>query len=145
MPSDDAVAARFNHVGVSVADLEAQRAWYGRAFGFEEVVAHDEFPDRGVRLVLLQAANGIRIELIERRGSKRDLASPDPMQQLSLQGYAHLAVSVDDLDEAWSRLLANGAQPKLDPASTDASHGQARFGYIADPEGNLVEVIEDPR
>jgi hypothetical protein len=62
---------RFDHVSISVADLDAQVAWYQQAFGFAKVVERYELPEPPVRTAVLQAALGIRIELIERRGSGR--------------------------------------------------------------------------
>jgi catechol 2,3-dioxygenase-like lactoylglutathione lyase family enzyme len=37
-------AIRFNHVSISVADLDAQVAWYQKALGFAEVVEQYELP-----------------------------------------------------------------------------------------------------
>jgi len=135
-------APRFHHVSLSVADLDAQRAWYQEALGIEEVIEQFELPDPPVRTVVLEAANGLRVELIERAGSDRMQTFTDPLDTCRAQGYGHWAVEVDDLQSAYDKLIAAGAQPVWPPA--DAVHPGARFSYVKDPEGNLIELIQPP-
>ncbi len=131
---------RFHHVSVSVADLDAQRRWYADALGFTEVIEQFEVPEAGVRTAVVQAAGGTRVELIERAGSTRAEVFADPMDVLRAQGYGHWALEVADLDAAYARLTGAGAQPVWPPA--DAVQPGARFGYVKDPEGNLIELIQ---
>jgi catechol 2,3-dioxygenase-like lactoylglutathione lyase family enzyme len=131
---------RFHHVSLSVADLAAQRRWYQEALGFTEVIEQYEIPEPPVRTAVLQAGNGVRIELIERAGSARVEEYGDPLDTLRGQGYGHWALEVDDLDSAYERLNGLGAQPVWPPA--DAVRPGARFAYVKDPEGNLVELIQ---
>ena len=49
---------RFDHVNISVADLEAQHAWYEAALGFAKVVERVELEDPPVRTVVLEAPGG---------------------------------------------------------------------------------------
>ncbi|WP_326948978.1 VOC family protein [Amycolatopsis sp. NBC_01307] len=131
---------RFHHVSVSVADLDAQRRWYAGALGFTEVVEEFEVPEAGVRTAVLQTPGGVRIELIARAGSARAETFTDPMDVLRAQGYGHWALEVDDLDDAFAGLTSAGAEPVWPPA--DAVRPGARFGYVKDPEGNLIELIQ---
>jgi catechol 2,3-dioxygenase-like lactoylglutathione lyase family enzyme len=134
---------RFNHVSISVADLDAQVAWYRQALGFTEVVEQYELPEPPVRTAVLQAAPGIRIELIERGGSARTGEYSDPLDMTRSQGYGHWAIDVDDLDAALASLLDAGATEVWPPA--DAVAPGARFAYVKDPEGNLIELIQPAR
>jgi catechol 2,3-dioxygenase-like lactoylglutathione lyase family enzyme len=133
----------FNHVSLSVADLDAQVAWYGRALGFEEVVDRYELPEPPVGTAVLQAASGIRIELIQRGGSERLGEYSDPLDMTRSQGYGHWAVDVEDLDLAFEWLLEVGAREVWPPA--DAVAPGERFAYVKDPEGNLIELIQPAR
>ncbi len=56
---------RFHHVSLSVADLATQCDWYRAALGFTEVIERYELSQPPVHAVVLQAGNGVRIELIE--------------------------------------------------------------------------------
>jgi catechol 2,3-dioxygenase-like lactoylglutathione lyase family enzyme len=142
--STSAIAGiRFNHVSISVADLDAQVDWYRRALGFTEVVERYELPEPPVRTAVLQAAPGVRIEMIERHGSERAGDYRDPLDMTRSQGYGHWAVDVDDLDAAFTWLLDAGASEVWPPA--DAVAPGARFAYVKDPEGNLIELIQPGR
>ncbi|WP_370964281.1 VOC family protein [Amycolatopsis sp. cg9] len=131
---------RFHHVSVSVADLDAQRRWYADALGFTEVVEQFEVPEAGVRTAVVQTGGGTRIELIERAGSTRPETFADPVDVLRVQGYGHWALEVDDLDATYARLTGAGARAVWPPA--DAVRPGARFGYVKDLEGNLIELIQ---
>ena len=57
-----------------------------------------------------------------------------------LNGHFELALYVDtfdEVDEAYNRIIKQGAKPILEP--TTEPWGQ-RTCYIADPEGNLIEI-----
>jgi catechol 2,3-dioxygenase-like lactoylglutathione lyase family enzyme len=82
------IAARFDHVGLSVADLDVQTKFYGDALGLTEVEEHLELPDAGVRTVILRAPDGLKIELIERSGSKPQEFA-DAFDGAGVQGYFH--------------------------------------------------------
>jgi catechol 2,3-dioxygenase-like lactoylglutathione lyase family enzyme len=137
-----AFTATSHHVGLSVADLDAEQCWYEQALGLDEVVERFELPDPHVRTVVLRARNGLRIELIERAGSH---AQPfdNPLDAALTQGYGHWAIEVDDLDEAFAELSAAGAQPVSPPAPAVQPGG--RFAYVRDPEGNLLELFQPPQ
>jgi predicted enzyme related to lactoylglutathione lyase len=47
------------------------------------------------------------------------------------------------LDTAFTSLTGAGGRPVWPPA--DAVKPGARFAYVADPEGNLLELIQPPR
>jgi catechol 2,3-dioxygenase-like lactoylglutathione lyase family enzyme len=133
--------ARSHHVGLSVADLDAQQRWYQQTLGLRELVEQFELPQPHIRTVQLRAPNGLRIELIEREGSTPQTFH-DPMAAALTQGYGHWALEVDDLDQAYAALSAAGAESVSPPAP--AVQPGARFAYVRDPEGNLLELIEPP-
>ena len=57
-----------------------------------------------------------------------------------LNGHFELALYVDTFDEvdvAFKKAVENGATPVLEP---NLEPGGQRTCYIADPEGNLIEI-----
>jgi catechol 2,3-dioxygenase-like lactoylglutathione lyase family enzyme len=138
--SDKVLPISFNHVSLSVADLDAQVRWYAEAMGFTEVVERVELPDPPVRTAVLETANGLRIEMIERAGSERLASYADPLEASRAQGYGHWAVEVGDLDVYFSQIIGSGAAAVWPPA--DAAQPGTRFAYVQDPEGNLIELIQ---
>lgn len=133
--------ASFDHVGLSVADLDRQRRFYAEAFGFQET-HHTHIPEAGIRIALLSGPGGAAIELTERPGSVPQHFA-DPVEGAGVQGYFHWALTVDDLDEVMATAVASGARAVVPP--TPARRPGIRFAYLADPEGNLVELLQHTR
>ena len=134
-----AFTASAHHVGLSVADLDAEQRWYRSNLGLNEVVERVQLPEPPVRTVVLRAPSGLRLELIELAGSEPSSAD-NPLDAARTQTYGHLALEVDDLDAAFSELTAAGAH-SVSPPAPGATPG-IRFAYVQDPEGNLLELIQ---
>ncbi len=130
----------FDHVGLSVADLDVQRGFYERALGLTELEESFEMP--GVRSVVLRNPEGLKIELIERTGSgPQEFA--DPFDGAGTQGYFHWCLAVDDVDTTFAQVLAAGAKEVSAPSP--GAHPGTRFAYVKDPEGNLLELKKPAR
>jgi catechol 2,3-dioxygenase-like lactoylglutathione lyase family enzyme len=50
-------------------------------------------------------------------------------------GYGHIAVTVDDIDDALERLAAQGIAPEREPYRV--REGGSRLCFVADPDGYL--------
>lgn len=136
----DAVApARAHHVGLSVADLDAMVAWYRRALGFEVEVGFD-LPGGAMRGVMLRRPDGIGLELLCHRDSAGD-AAVDPHAAMLRRGYGHWALGVADVAAAHAQLLAAGAREVWSPRPAPPPATGA-MSYLADPEGNLIELVD---
>lgn len=129
----------FDHVGLSVADLDAQRRFYADALGMTEVEEEFAMPEAHIRSTILRSADGLKIELIERGGSTPQEFA-DPFDGAGIQGYFHWALYVTDLGATVTKLLDAGATEVSAPAP--AVRPGARFAYVKDPEGNLLELIQ---
>lgn len=132
----------FDHVGLSVADLDLQRDFYGRALGLTAIEEQVDMPEARVRTAILRSESGLKLELVERDGSTPQEFT-DPFDGANTQGYFHWALYVDDLDLAFARLVSAGAS-EVSPPAPGARAG-ARFAYVKDPEGNLLELIQPAR
>jgi lactoylglutathione lyase len=124
---------RFNHIAFRVEDLDRSIRWYAGAFGAREAfrATHD---DGSPQLVYLELAPGQFIELFPNGKSK----VPQPPEAI---GYGHFCLVVDDLDAALAHLAQMGAAPAAPPRTGRA--GQ-RLAFIADPDGNRIELMEIP-
>jgi catechol 2,3-dioxygenase-like lactoylglutathione lyase family enzyme len=128
-----------DHIGLSVADLDAQVAWYCEAFGLTESTPFEIAPLQ-LRGTFLVGDGGLAIELLERRGSAPGLQAPDQATALLTRGYGHICLRVDDVDLLHERLLAAGAGERMAPQA--APEPGVRMSFIADPEGNLIELLD---
>ena len=55
-------------------------------------------------------------------------------------GYGHIALAVDDMDEALSQLEQQGIQPEREPYRV--REGGSRICFVQDPDGYRVELID---
>jgi catechol 2,3-dioxygenase-like lactoylglutathione lyase family enzyme len=129
----------FDHVGLSVADLDAQVEWYCAAFGLV-VASPFEVPPLSLRGAFVVGAGGIAIELLEREGSVDGLRAADQAEALLTRGYGHICLRVENVDEVHARLIAVGAAERMPPQA--APEPGVRMSFVADPEGNLIELID---
>jgi catechol 2,3-dioxygenase-like lactoylglutathione lyase family enzyme len=133
-------AFRFHHVSLSVADIDAQEAWYRAALGLATTDEHLDLPEAGIRTAMLSDGAGLRVEFTERAGSA-PVPTPDPYAATAAQTFTHLALQVPDLDAAFERLTTEYRAPAVSAPGPGATAGM-RYAYIHDPEGNLIELIE---
>jgi catechol 2,3-dioxygenase-like lactoylglutathione lyase family enzyme len=135
------LSVSLDHVGLSVGDLDAAVDWYVAALGWR-VASPFAIPSVGLRGAFVVSGDGQAIELLERDGSGGGLQAPDPQTALRTRGYGHVCLRVDDTDAWHARLLAAGASERQPPG--DAPEPGVRFSFIADPEGNLIELLDRP-
>ncbi|GLP66418.1 hypothetical protein TUSST3_30380 [Streptomyces sp. TUS-ST3] len=100
-------------------------------------------PEAGVRTVVLSDGAGLRVEFVERSGSS-PVAHGDPFAATSTQTFTHLALQVPDLGAVFARLTTECGAAAVSPPASGATEGM-RYAYVADPEGNLLELIETPQ
>jgi lactoylglutathione lyase len=127
-----------DHAGLTVADLDASADFYDRAFGFVAEHAFALGVD-GIRGVMLRHPAGARLELFERPGSIDGPQGHSPIETIAFRGYGHFALAAPDLDAVFARAVDAGAVAKV-PPSPSPEPG-VRFAFLADPEGNLVELV----
>jgi glyoxylase I family protein len=130
---------RVDHVGLSVGDLDAACEFYSRAFGF---AAEFEFAlaPHPIRGLVMRHDSGMRLELFEREGSARGIQGATPIEALATRGYGHFALSAPDIGPVYEGALAAGASAIVEPSPSPEPG--VRFAFVADPEGNLVELVE---
>jgi glyoxylase I family protein len=127
-------------VGLNVADLVAAQHWYCEAFGFRsEFATRIEAIDLDL-VMLLHPGHGDRLELLHRGGSAPGPRAQGPADAALIEGFGHVAFELADLDAGYERLLTLGARPVLAPAA--APEPNVRMAFVADPEGNLIELLD---
>lgn len=119
------------HSCIRVMNLEKSEQFYQQAFGFE-VVRRKDFPEHRFNLSYLRSSGSdFELELTW----NQDQAEPYELGN----GYSHLAVGVTDLEASHKRHEEMGLAPK--PLKGLPGQG-ARFYFLADPDGYLVEVVK---
>jgi lactoylglutathione lyase len=123
--------AKMIHSMIRVADEARSLAFYESAFGLS-VADRLEF-DSFSLIYLSNAEQDFELELTVNHGhGAYDLGN----------GYGHLAVSVADLDAAFTQISALGAP--CTPKRELVLHGQTvgKFFFVTDPDGYKIEVLQ---
>lgn len=142
-------AASLHHVALRVGSIERATAFYGVAFGARprgapfrregERAAAIVGGPAGVafRMRHLALADGLLLELIE---FEQPRLPPRPVHP-SEGGIVHLALQVEDAEQTLGLVEVNGGR-RLWPRLGIVAGSEARVVYVADPDENVVEVIE---
>ena len=123
---------RLDGVGIFVNDMATMVRFYRDVLGFEITEGED-----AVNVYLVK--DGTLFMLYERKNFEK-MTSRKYDYLKGLNGHFEIALYVDtfeEVDAQYARVTALGAQPVLEP--TTEPWGQ-RTCYIADPEGNLIEI-----
>lgn len=118
--------------GLFVNDMAKMIRFYRDVLGFE---IKDEEDTNNVYLI----KDGTLFMLYERKNFEK-LTNHKYENIKGLNGHFEIALYVDtfeEVDEVYQRVISLGATSVLEP--TDTPWGQ-RTCYIADPEGNLIEI-----
>ncbi|HVL48641.1 MAG TPA: methylmalonyl-CoA epimerase [Candidatus Thermoplasmatota archaeon] len=130
---------RVDHLGIAVADIAKAKRVYEDILGLklthEEVVADQGvktyfYPIAGLKLELLESIDpeGAIARFIEKRG----------------QGLQHVAVEVEDIEEALAELAAKGV-PLIDKVPRKGvENSRIAFVHPKATEGVLLELVELP-
>lgn len=131
-----------DHIGLSVADLDAQAAWYEQALGLLPLEPGG-IPAIGLRVVfLVDPDEGWALELLHREGSEHPPLAASAPEHVLTQGYGHICLRVHNVDEVYARLIAAGATSIMPPGDSPVSG--VRMAFVADPEGNFIEMLDRP-
>ena len=128
-----------HHVGLSVADLPGMIAFYRDALGFAVEVAF-ELPGGHAAGAMLRRPDGTGLELLCHADSD-GTAPADPPSAMRRRGYGHWALAVTEVAGTHERLLAAGAREVWAPRPAPPPATGA-MSFLADPEGNLFELVE---
>ena len=117
------------HIGLAAKDTPALKSWYERTLGAREVFCNGQQPPA----YFMELPGGIWIEIYEADFAVKEVGNNH------LQGWRHLALSVESIEEAQRELEERGVvftQP-IKPAG-----GGGRVLFFQDPDGNLLHLVE---
>jgi catechol 2,3-dioxygenase-like lactoylglutathione lyase family enzyme len=150
--SNAARGARFGHVNVIARDWRRLAAFYTTVFGCELVPPERDYGGevlergtavpgatlRGAHLRLPgHGESGPTIEIYT-YGANEPSAGGAAANR---EGWGHVAFAVDDVEQARDAVLAAGGAQHAEVVTTQTADGRrVTWCYLADPEGNLVEV-----
>lgn len=143
--SDSSMVGKAHHYGITVGDMERSIEFYRDELGMEELdrlgfesEAFSTFVDvdgATVDIVFLDAG-GCAVELIEYADSGENITSTISNDMI---GASHFCLEVDDIEARYEDL-----QGVTEFVSTPQTlENGAQVAYMYDPDGNIVELLEE--
>jgi catechol 2,3-dioxygenase-like lactoylglutathione lyase family enzyme len=135
---ETAVAPRFqlHHVTLSVSDADWVSQWYVDTLEFVERERFTLTRPNGSQIQVVRVeAPGLQMNISEFDGSVA------PNRTVDEQGWRHLAFQVDNVDQTYQRLQAEGVEFLTEPFTYDPPG--YRIAFFRDPEGNILELYQD--
>lgn len=145
------IDAHFGHVNLVARDWRRLADFYGRVLGCTFVP-----PERDLRGPILEAGTGIpgaalhgvhlRLPGHGPNGPTLEIfqyeTGPAPLPTAANRpGFGHIAFAVPDVEVARAAFLAEGGRAVGEVVtSTNADRRRVTWTYVADPEGNVVEL-----
>jgi catechol 2,3-dioxygenase-like lactoylglutathione lyase family enzyme len=138
------------HIGIQVRDVERSARFYEEHLGFERLSRFSKsepyvqrlvgYPGATLEIALLAIpGTEVQLEILEYRGV--EAAPVDPAT--ANPGTAHFSLFVDDVDELYERLRAQGVEFVSEvQTSTAGPVAGARLVYMKDPDGIRVELVQ---
>jgi len=127
----------FQHVTVSVSDVDKALAFYRDLLGFP--VLGRLYYDNAIGLVIdfLDIGNNAILEIFSftKAPTKPSEFIPDDLQL----GMRHIAFRVNNVDAVAARLKQAGVKFTLDPLD---AVGGVRIAFFKDPDGTLLEITQ---
>jgi catechol 2,3-dioxygenase-like lactoylglutathione lyase family enzyme len=129
------VPRALQHCGLIVADLERSRRFYGDALGLEEVPRPTNFTFEGAWF----AVGDDQLHLLLEDDTTGRAGGSDPGPSAAVGLANHIALVVDDLDEALARLEEHGVPLIGGPMPRGDGFEQV---FTRDPDGYVVELFQ---
>lgn len=135
MTQPDAQSFRLLHTMLRVRNLDRMIAFYTDVLGMKVLRRFDVEPKRET-LCFLGYGEEDSTTVVE-LCREWDRTEPYPVAG---QGYGHIAIGAIKITEAFDKFRAHGVTVLQEPKAV--RKGGAVIGFIADPEGYEIEVIE---
>ncbi len=148
-------AHAFNHVGVSVPDIDEAITWYQKIFGLVLIAGPAEVrPDGshfgdlssdicgerygGMRIAHMVTADGVGFELFEFLEPKPERRA-DTMEYWK-NGFFHVAFTHHDVDAKVNEIVENGGKKRSQIWELVPGE-KVKVCYCEDPFGNVIEIM----
>ena len=123
----------FSHVGLTCKDPLVIERFYTKYFGFRRARVYAPGPDQ----VVVITSGTLSLELFK-ASEASPLAAPEKSGH-EFPGWRHICFAVDDLD-AKLKELGDAARLTLGPVDMSGFIPGMRVCWMADPEGNILEL-----
>lgn len=134
----------FEHVGITVKNLEKSLKFYSEILGFQ-VLSRKENRELKIVSALIQIGQ-LRVEMFS---PIEDAPSIPKLIEYGMEGVGvrirertglnHLSIRVDNIDSVFENLKNNGIKFVVEPKLTGSG---SKIAFFTDPDGTLIELIQ---
>lgn len=117
------------HIGIFSKNSEALKDWYIKLFGWKQVYA-----DEKNKAYFVKADDGAMIEFCTAKEDGSEYTR-------ETKGLRHIAISVDNFDEAVKKVKDSGAKILTEATINEDGNG---LMFFEDPDGNYLHLIYRP-
>ena len=142
------MSLNIRHTGIVVTDLERSKNFYCNLLGFKvkkEMDEHGQFIDNFSDLInvlvttcKMTLENGDMVELMHYKSHPE---TADMKRKITQIGCSHIALTVNNLDDGYDILTSAGVDFNSPPQYSP--DGFAKATFCKDPDGTLVELVEE--
>lgn len=143
----------FNHLGISVADIDKAIDFYKEVFGwkllfgpmpvkrtppmtdFTDTIYGDDWGS--FSLASMAAENGIEVEFLEFEGNYPGKCSLEYRRL----GVFHFGIATTDAKALLAKIEENGGKQYSDFSTRQLADGKRDIVFIEDPFGNVIEIF----
>lgn len=121
------VITGIDHPAVASDNVDQLADWYCDVLAYEKVFRHEK------PVWILRAPDGTLIEIMPKDDTAR------PARTTWTPGWSHLALRVNDIDQAIAFLDGKGVNWE---GETVEAFGGGKVRTFFDPEGNMLQVVQ---
>jgi glyoxylase I family protein len=130
---------RGHHTGIRYPDFEKARAFWVDTMGWR-VLQTWPYGDLTLAYVMPPAQDDFHLEILAGPGAAAQPEFGDVDASLAVNGYNHVCLSVDSVDDTLAELRRRGVDIVNPPFEIDDI--SARLAFFRDPWGNMFELSE---
>ena len=141
---------RLRHIGVVVSDLDRTIQFYEDIFSLKlskRIVEEGEYIEKLVNIknasiewAKMCAKDGTIIEFLQYSNVEKDDIS-DIYPKANRLGCSHIAMSVDDIDLVYKKLVKYGCKCNSEPLNSP--DGNVKVMYCYDLDGCILEIVQE--
>jgi len=128
------IKATFSHIGLTCENPLKIEEFYIKYFDFKRIRVYNT----GEKQIVMIKSDNIYLELFQ--AAEESPLKPPKETGYTYQGWRHICFLVDDLDKKLEEF--DDIKITLGPLDMSELIEGMRICWIADPEGNIIELVE---
>ena len=142
----------FDHISVTVSDMDRSLAFYRDMLGLEEIERHRH---EGYAINTLAAKEGIVMDVVRLQAPETPGLLLDLQQYIAPEGgfsnaklgdvgHSHICYGVPDVWAAYREYSEKGVKFISEPVRFDLDFGVLHVVWFYDPDGSVLELVQYP-